>query len=141
MSQDTEMSINYRLVLNDLERRLAGMDAQRRALEASIAGVKAYLASMDGEEPELPLTSPNGNGQQGKPPIPPFFFAGKSPTVAYRDLVRLWPADYTPPQIADAFQAGGMEKPRTELLQAIHSVIKRERERKRRNGHQLTMDE
>lgn len=129
MSQDKEMTIDYRVVLNDLERKLDSMDSQRRALESTIAGVKSYLAAMDGEALELPLGSTNGNGHKPKLPIPPSFFSGKTPTAAYRDLIRLWPGEYTPPQVADAFQLGGMEMSRTRLLQAVHSVVKREKEK------------
>ena len=64
------------------------------------------------------------------------YFAGKSPTDAYRELMRVWPGHYRPPQIADLFMQGGMATPsRTALVQSIHSVLKRERQRMSRNGN------
>ena len=69
------------------------------------------------------------------PTIPPNYFKGKMPTQGYRDLLVLAPGEYTAPEIVDAFQDGGMEgKSRTQLLQAVHSVMKRDRDKLKAQG-------
>ena len=92
------------------------------------------------DEEQLPLgagmeVEAASNGQA--PTIPPNYFKGKKPTQAYRDLLVLAPGEYTAPKVVDAFQAGGMEgRSRTQLLQAVHSVIKRDRDRRRAEQEQ-----
>jgi|SRR5579862_3944943 len=130
MTTDAEMKINYTAVLRDLERRLSGLDEQRSALEASIQSMRRLVVALEPDAVEVQGAA--SNGKAAPPAIPPGFFARKTPTEAYRELIRLWPGEYTPPQIADALLAGGMaSKTRTELLQAIHSVLKRERAKER----------
>lgn len=132
MSKERDTTMDYTLVLKDLQRQLDGIDGKRQALQASIAAISALIAA--DEQPSLPglsLVLTEGS----KPAIPPGFFKGKSVTQAYRDLMKLWPGTYTPPQIADALVAGGIAaSSRTGLIQAVHSVLKREREKKEREA-------
>ena len=59
-----------------------------------------------------------------------------TPTEAYRALKERWSGDYTPPQIVDAFIAGGLRaKSRTALLAQLHSVLRRERLKAEKNGN------
>lgn len=133
MTMDTEMKIAYSAMLKQLQHELYGMDAKRQALQATIAGLER-LMMMD-EQPELTgLESPD-TPSPAKLTVPPGFFREKTPTEAYRDLQKLWPGQYRPPEVADAFQEGGMVMQRSKLLQAIHSVMKRERARASRHGH------
>lgn len=131
MTTDADMKIGYVVMLKELQGELDGMDGRRSALMATIAGLRRLIG--EDEQQQLPglnvaqVAPANG----GKPAIPLGFFKGKTPTQAYRDLRKLWPGDYRPPQIADAFIAGGMSaRTRTRLIQAVHSVLKREREKK-----------
>ncbi len=130
------MKIDYTLVLKDLQEQLDGIDERRSALQASIAAIRRLV----GEEDQKQLfSSETGKGTDTAKVslgIPPGFFANKTPTEAYRDLMKLWPGNHRPPRIVDAFLEGGMKgKTRTELLQAVHSVLKREKEKAERNGN------
>lgn len=132
MSTDTEMNTSYLAALKDAQRELAGMDTRRRKLEATIAGLKG-LVDEGGEQSSLDLgaaTAPGGNGTAL--PIPPNFFQGKTPTQAYRDFVRLWGEDHSVPKIRDAMVEGGIGKSKSELLPALHSVIRRDKLRQLR---------
>ena len=137
MTTDTEMN-SYATALRDAEKELAGMDERRRDLMATIA----VLKRLEGDEQQRlslgsAVVSDNDDNAKdvGVPEIPTGFFRGKTPTLAYRDLMKLWPRNYKPPQIVDAFIAGGMEtKTRTALLGQVHSVLKRERERAKKQG-------
>src|SRR6185437_3770667 len=132
-NQGAEMTIDLALVIKQLQRQLDGLEGRRRMLQVAIEGLKPLVAEDD--EPQLPGLAPTVSpapAGQAKPSIPAGFFAGKTPTQAYRELMHLWPAQYSPPQIAEAFIAGGMTKTRPELVQQIHSVLKRERKRARR---------
>ena len=138
MTSDPEMKIDYAAVLRQLREELAGMDERRQALLASIAAF-SRLVDPDDNEPLPELASPTFRTADPTasdvrlPVIPPGFFLGKSPTEAYRLLTTHWPGHYSPPQIADLFMQGGMAATtRTGLIQAIHSVLKRERQRKAR---------
>ena len=134
MTTDNEMKINYMVVLKQLQAELDGIDARRQALEAGLAAIKGILATEANEQPDLAgLDIPSEQKRNGAPTIPPEFFAGKTPTQAYRDFKKLWGDDFTPPQIADALEAGGIQiESRTRLIQALHSVLKREREKQER---------
>ena len=133
MTTDKEMK-NYLAALRDAEKELAGMEGRRRTLLATVEVLGRLLK----DEEQLPL----GAGMEveaasnGKAPtIPPNYFKGKKPTQAYRDLLVLAPGEYTAPKVVDAFQAGGMEgRSRTQLLQAVHSVIKRDRDKLKAQG-------
>ena len=128
MTADKEMS-NYIAALRDAEKELAGMEGRRRTLQATVE----VLGRLVKDEEQLPLgagveVEAASNGKA--PTIPPNYFKGKMPTQAYRDLLVLAPGEYTAPKVVDAFQAGGMEgRSRTQLLQAVHSVMKRDRDR------------
>jgi hypothetical protein len=144
MTQDDPMKIDYAQVLRQLQAELDGLDGRRQALTASIAGLKS-LVSVDEQVQLFPAPGDQngvtGNGQSSLgrlPAIPPGFFSGKTPTQGYRELMKQWPGDYRPPQIADMLLAGGMKaKTRTDLVQAIHSALKRERKRKARESARL----
>jgi hypothetical protein len=126
MTTDEQMKIDYAVVLKQLQDELDGMDERRQALLASIAAIRR-LVSDDQTEQAFP---PMPDAPVRMPAIPPQFFAGMTPTAAYRELMQRWPGHYKPPQIADLFMAGGMDAPnRTQLVQSIHSVLKRERQR------------
>lgn len=141
MLPDSEMKIDYAAVLKQLRAELEGLDDRRQALLASVAAIQRLV-----EADDQPDAFPDGTAPAGRipsyadtikmPVIPPGAFTGKSPTDAYRELMRVWPGHYRPPQIADLFIQGGMNAPsRTTLVQAIHSVLKRERSRtSRANG-------
>lgn len=135
MTTDDAMRVDYTAMLKQLQAELDGLESHRSALEATIAGLKRLVAQS--EDPgiqqalELPVPAAVKNGRN-VPPVPPGFFTNKTPTQAYRDFIKLWPGDWTPPQIADAFEAGGMQKARTDIIQQVHSVLKRERERARK---------
>jgi|SRR6185437_1016877 len=136
MTTDDEMKINYSVVLKQLRRELEGLDGRRQALMASIAAM-SRLVDDDEEDQSMSnatLTFRTGDPSPSDvrlPVIPPQFFNGKSPTEAYRLLLAHWPGHYSPIQIADLFMQGGMAATtRTGLIQAIHSVLKRERARK-----------
>jgi hypothetical protein len=141
MTTDEDMKIDYAVVLKQLHHELDGLDGRRQALLATIAGMKRLV---DADDDGQPMTDEQRGRQFPRteftdvrmPVIPPGFFVGKSPTDAYRALMERWQGHYTPPQIADLFKQGGMEAPsRTALIQAIHSVVKRERARElARNG-------
>ncbi len=134
MTTDIEMKIAYSLVLKQLQHERQNLEARGRALDASIESLKR-LVSID-EQPELAgLDVDEPVSINGRPVVPPGFFENKTPTEAYRDLMKIWPRNYRPPEIADALQAGGMKMQRTKLLQAVHSVLKREREKVGRNGN------
>lgn len=125
MATDAEMKIDYAVVLKHLQEELDGMDERRQALLASIAAMKRLVG--DDQEQAFP---PAQDSPVRMPPIPPRFFLGMTPTEAYRELMQRWPGHYRPPQIADLFMAGGMETAnRTTLIQSIHSVLKRARQR------------
>lgn len=135
MTTETDMKIPYVVVLRQLQDELNGIEGRRQALQASIAAMKALVE--EDEQPQLPSLAVTAvvpaNG--GKPAIPPRSFRGKTVTQGYRDLMRVWPGEYTPPQIADALVAGGISATtRTALIQAVHSVLKREREKKEREA-------
>jgi len=138
MTADIEMKLDYVMVLKNLEAELDGIEPYRQKLIAAIASMSALVGEAEqhrlnlGDQSALP-DSAGSNGSGPRHAIPAGFFAGKTPTQAYRDLVSLWPAERTPPQITDALLAGGMTvKTRTQLLQAIHSVLKREQEKARK---------
>jgi hypothetical protein len=134
MATDTDMKIDYSLVLKQLQRELDGLDEKRQALLASVEAIRRLLKADSSDELYVPRGGIAGSHptEVKMPTIPPDFFKGKSPTNAYRDLMQIWPGHYTPPQIADLFERGGMETAnRTALVQAIHSVLKRERARAR----------
>jgi len=132
--------IDYALVLKQAEEELEGMDERRQALLAMIAALKRLVRDAEPQpqpQPELALNiAPVARAdvaRQSPPAIPPGFFANKTPTQAYRELMNLWPGEYSPPQIASIFEAGGMaSKTRTSLVQAVHSVLKRERQRQKK---------
>ncbi len=126
MTTDTDMKLDYAVVLKQLQDELDGMDERRQALLASIAAIKRLVPEDEKEQafPPMPDSPPR------MPTIPPGFFAGMTPTEGYRELMQRWPGHYRPPQIADLFLAGGMVVAnRTALVQAIHSVLKRARQR------------
>jgi hypothetical protein len=130
MTTDSDMKIDYSVVLKQLQQELGSLDARRHALEASIASMAALVSIEEQAELFAPSAAAPANGAKHGPAVPPGFFAGKSPTQAYRELMKLWPGNYTPPEIASIFEAGGMvTKTRTSLVQSIHSVLKRERKR------------
>ncbi len=137
MTTDTDMKLDYVMVLKNLQTELDGMEGRRKKLLAAIASIGALVSEEEqtrlnlGDQPP-PNPLPAGSGPLHA--IPAGFFAGKTPTQAYRDLMAIRPGDYSAPQIADAFSAGGMTgKSRTEVLQHIHSVKKRERDRRERD--------
>lgn len=134
MTTDTDMKIDYALVLKQLQRELDGIEARRAALEAAIPGLKRLVRA----EEQLDLIDLQIEHvtlrQNGKPNVPPEFFKGKTPTEAYRDFKKLWGSDFRPPQIVDAFQVGGMEMTRAKMLPALHSVLKRERDKEAREA-------
>jgi hypothetical protein len=137
MTTDTDMKIDYVVVLKDLQQQLDGIDERRQALQASIAAIKRLVGAEGQVRMVFGSDGSSGGGDERRPAsIPPGFFASKTPTDAYRDLKKLWPGDYTAPRIVDAFIQGGMKgKTRTQLLQAVHSVLKRERDKAKRNGN------
>lgn len=137
MTSDDDMTLDYALVLKNLQQELDGMESRRKALVTAIAGMRGLVEQsaqhrLDlGDEPAV--VELNGNGSGAKHAIPPGFFTGKTLTQAFRDLQALRPGDYTAPQLADIFEEGGVTaKSRTELLQGIHSVLKRHRDRLRK---------
>ena len=123
--------------LRDAERELAGMESRRRTLQATVEVLGRLLK----DEEQLPLGAGIGveaESNEKAPTIPPNYFKGKMPTQAYRDLLVLAPGEYTAPKVVDAFQAGGMEgRSRTQLLQAVHSVMKRDRDKKEEQEKRL----
>lgn len=129
MPTEPDMKIDYAQVLRQLQHELDGIDERRQALQASIAAIRRLVTDSDGsEERAFP---PEPEAPVRLPVVPPGFFKDKTPTQAYRDLVAHWPGHYTPPQIADLFIQGGIAyQERTALIQAIHSVLKRERKRR-----------
>lgn len=136
MTMDTDMKIDYVMLLKHLEHQLATMDGRRAALQKTIAGLKELAAT---EDAQLDLSgfdaAPEAlSRQNGKPLVKPGFFKGKTPTQAWRDFKALWGTDFRPPEIADAFEAGGMDMSRTKMIQAIHSVLKRERNREKKKA-------
>jgi hypothetical protein len=137
MTEPLEMKINYANVLQQLREEYAGLEERRQALAASIAAMKRLV---DPEDDDGLMPTPMGYPPADSPPvrmpvIPPGFFSGKTPTQGYRDLTATYPGYYTPPQIADLFIGGGMtHKTRTDLVQAIHSVLKREKKRQAASG-------
>ena len=145
MTTDDAMKIDYALVLKQLQRELDGLDERRKALLASVEAMKRLVASERETDAATrdEIFIPRGGVAAAHdstirmPSIPPDYFRGKTPTQAYRDLMALWPGHYKPPLIADLFMQGGMvTESRTGLVQAIHSVLKRERQRvARNNGH------
>lgn len=52
MSADTEMKIDYSLILKELQRQLQEVEARREALEAAIEGLD-QLAGMESQQPDL----------------------------------------------------------------------------------------
>lgn len=135
MTTDKDMKLDYVMVLKNLQAELDGMEGRRKKLVTAIASMRE-LVNEDEQHPlnlvDQTVTTTKQNGSGPLHAIPPGRFAGKTATHAYRDLIESWPGQYTAPQIADAFVAGGMTgKTRTELLQHIHSVLKRERDRKK----------
>lgn len=141
MTTDTEAKMDYVMVLKNLQQELDGMEGRRKALLTAIAGMKGLVGEEEqhrlslGDEPAK--VRQNGSGSLHT--VPAGLFQGKTATQAYRELIKLWPGQYTAPQIADAFVAGGMVgKTRTELLQHIHSVLKRERDRRKNEAANRT---
>src|SRR5579862_5425802 len=123
---DLDMKIDYAAVLRQLQTELDGIDERRQALSASIAAIKRLIGDEEGEQ-AFPRAQ---DAPVRMPTIPPRFFERMSPTEAYRELMSRWPGHYRPPQIADLFMQGGMPTPsRTGLVQAIHSVLAREKKR------------
>ena len=132
MIMDSEMS-NYMAALRDAKNELAGMESRRRALRATVEVLSGLLR----DDEQLPLADVGDEkASDGKAPtIPLNYFKGKMPTQAYRDLLVLAPGEYTAPEVVDAFQDGGMEgRSRTQLLQAVHSVMKRDRDKLKAQG-------
>ena len=131
---DSEMS-NYTAALRDAENELAGMEGRRRTLLATVE----LLGRLLRDDEQLPLAGIGAEkASDGKVlTIPLNYFKGKKPTQAYRDLLVLAPGEYTAPEIVDAFQAGGMEgRSRAHLLQAVHTALKRARDRRRAEQEQ-----
>lgn len=128
---ESDMKIDYAAVLKALKAELDGMDERRQALLASIAAIRRLVD----DEPEQAYP-PAQDAPVRMPVIPPGFFQNMTPTEGYRELMNRWPGHYRPPQIADLFLQGGMpaDAGRTALVQAIHSVLKREREKAKRAG-------
>ena len=128
MSTDTEMKDTYLASLREAEKEIAGMNDRRRALLATVAALRRLV-----EDDQLSLESSLEDETETKRmkttiAVPPEFFRNMAPTQAYRELKDRWPGDYTPPQMVDAFLAGGMEaRSRTALLGQLHSVLRRER--------------
>lgn len=135
IQSEREMKHDYSATLRELQTELDGIDQRRSDLEAAIEALKRLVS------PEEHAAVGNGNGTKPKLAIPRGFFSGKKPTQAYRDFSRLWGTDHTPPEIADAFIAGGMtDKSKSELVQAIHSVRKREKQRTKREQPDLELE-
>lgn len=138
MTADADMAMDYALVLKNLQQELDGMEPRRKALVEAITAMRRLVEQSAqhslalGDEPVVEPTS-NGTGQTHA--IPQGFFARKTLTQAFRDLQKLRPGQYTAPQLADIFEEGGVSaKSRTELLQGIHSVLKRDRDRRRKEA-------
>ena len=139
MIMDSEMS-NYMAAFRDAENELAGMESRRRTLLATVEVLSRLLR----DDKQLPLAGIEAEkASDGKAPtIPLNYFKGKMPTQAYRDLLVLAPGEYTAPEVVDAFQAGGMEgKSRAHLLQSVHTVLKRDRDRRRAEQEQVAGSE
>jgi len=137
ITTDTDMKHDYSPTLRDLQDELDGMDQRRSDLEAAIEALKRLVPTES--QPTNGNKAHASNGHKPKIAVPRGFFAGKTPTQAYRDFIRLWPGEYRPPEIADAFIAGGLDKSRSDLVQAIHSVLKREK-KKQLKGKQPDLD-
>ena len=129
MATDSDMKIDNAAYLRQLQAELDGMDERRQALLATIAAVKRLVDGDEGRDVAYP---PAEDAPVRMPVIPPGFFATMTTTHAYRELMKRWPGHYRPPQIADLFLQGGLSATsRTALVQAIHSVLKRERDKKK----------
>ena len=128
MSTDAEMKNSYIDALRDAQNELAGMNNRRRALQATIEGLKRLLTEEEQFSLGADVTESSEENGASRPTIPPGFFKGKRATQAYRDFVGLWGADHPMPEIRDALIAGGIEaKSESALLQQLHSVKRRER--------------
>ncbi len=136
MTSDADMTMDYALVLKNLQAELDGMESRRKALVAAIAAMRGLVEQSAQHRLDLgddPVSQPSSNGTGAMHAIPPGFFAGKTLTQAFRDLQALRPGEYVAPQLADIFSEGGViAKSRTELLQGIHSVLKRDRDRRKK---------
>lgn len=141
MTSETEatMAQEYEAALRKAESDLAGLGQLRRKLEVAIASLRSLVGEdQHAEQEPLALDMPLVNGSKGLPSIPPGLFRGKTQTQAYRELMKLWPGDYKGAQIADMLTAGGLKaESRSKLIAGIHSVLKRERERQRRDEEVL----
>lgn len=134
MSTENDVKIDYAVVLKQLQGELDGLDERRQALLASISAIRRLVQNDQGDDEQLFVPRPVPGETVRMPAIPPRVFADKTPTEAYRLLMERWPGHYRAPQIADLFGEGGMMiNDRTALLQAIHSVLKRERSRQLRS--------
>lgn len=130
MDQGQTVPIPHKVMLAQLEAELAEVDARHRYLAATVASLRQLV---EGEQ--LPL--PNLDDDPKPPrvvPVPPGHFKGMTVTEGYRELMRLWPDDYKPTQIADILTTGGLEMGRTKLVQTVHSVLRREREKRVKAG-------
>ena len=134
MSTDTEMENTYLASLREAEGELAGMNNRRRRLLATVAALRSLIG-----DDQLSLDSPLGDKSESERTniaiaVPPEFFRDMAPTEAYRALKERWSGDHTPPQIVDAFIAGGLRaKSRTALLAQLHSILRRERLKAEKN--------
>ena len=135
MDTDAEMKNIYWASLKEAEKELSGMDSRRRALLATVAALRRLVG-----DDQLALDSPPGDGSEPERTniaiaVPPEFFRDMTPTQGYRALKERWSGDYKPPQMVDAFLAGGMKaKSRTALLAQLHSVLRRERVKALKEG-------
>ena len=111
--------VPHQVMLAQLEQELAEVDARHRSLATVVAGLRQIVEGVP--LPPDPKPAPRAI------PVPPGHFKDMTVTGAYRELLRLWPDDYKPTQIADALTAGGIEMGRTPLLQSVHSVRRREK--------------
>lgn len=131
VTTDAEMKNNYLAALRDAEKELAGIDSRRSALQATIASLSRLVDA----DKQLEMGIQSETNESIPPKIPPDFFKGKKPTQAYRDFVRLWGENHSVPEIRDALFEGGIEaKSKNWLLAALHSVVAREKKKKKKEG-------
>lgn len=123
---------------------LANLEAKRAALDATIASIRAAIASgVLGQIGDIPPSSSGGIGSAYSPmmggngEIPAGAFLGKSIPDAARLYLEIVKKKQTSKEISEALIKGGMESNSRNFQQIVHSILDRTR---KANGGIVKLD-
>lgn len=121
---------------------LANLEAKRAALDATIASIRAAIATgVLGQVGDIPPSANGGGGlyspMGGSGEIPAGAFLGKSIPDAAKLYLEIVKKKQTSKEIAEALIKGGMESSSRNFQQIVHSILDRTR---KANGGIVKLD-